>query len=357
MSQSDFPSVRELLELLVRAPGPPGQEGAVRDVLIPLLEQFQLTHQTDAKGNLLVGFMDQLPDRPEIVVTAHLDEIALMVTGIEMDGGLSVTALGGAHPWKWGEGPVEILARETLPGVLSFGSIHTTSPISAAQQTREGHPLTWNAARILTGLSARKLTEAGVRPGTRAVIARSRRTIVDLAEGWIASYFLDDRADLVSWILALVRLSQSPESRSRFASVLFAATASEEVGGEGAMYLLHERRPSICIALEIGPSTPDAPFPVDANPTVWVTDSFATSSPADLDMLADIGASLGFDLRFHAVTRGGSDASCAASRGLCARPITLAFAAENSHGFEIMHQDAPENLASLLAATLYRLTG
>jgi putative aminopeptidase FrvX len=57
----------------------------------------------------------------------------------------------------------------------------------------------------------------------------------------------------------------------------------------------------------------------------------------------------------QALTRGGSDASCAASRGLCARPVTLAFGAENSHGFEIMHRDAPGNLARLLVAYLGRL--
>lgn len=356
MSQSDFPSVRELLELLVRAPGPPGQEDAVREALIPVLERLNLTYETDPKGNLLVGFGERLPDRPDIVVTAHLDEIALLVTSIEGDGSLSVTALGGAYPWKWGEGPVEVLARETLPGVLSFGSIHTTSPISAAQQAREGRALTWSSARILTGLSPRRLKEAGVRPGTRAVIARSRRTLWDLADGQVASYFLDDRADLVSWMRALAVLSDAPEMRQRFGNVLFAATASEEVGGEGALYLLHEYRPPVCIALEIGPSTPDAPFPVDANPTVWVTDTFATSAPADLDLLAELGTLLGLNLRFHAVTRGGSDASCAASKGLCARPITIAFAAENSHGFEIMHRDAPENLTVLLVALLHRLT-
>lgn len=356
MSHSDFPTRRELLEMLVRAPGPPGQEDAVRDVLSPLVERLRLTGETDAKGNLLVGFGERLPDRPDIVVAAHLDEIALLVTGIDGDGGLYVTPLGGAHPWKWGEGPVEILGREILPGVLSFGSIHTTSPISAAQQARDGRAVTWASARILTGLSPGGLKEAGVRPGTRVVIARSRRTVWDLAGDWIASYFLDDRADLVAWMRALQVLSESPEIRARFGNVLFAATTSEEVGGEGALYLMHERRPAVCIALEIGPSTPDAPFPVDANPTVWVTDTFATSAPADLDLLAEVGASLGLNPHFHAVTRGGSDASCAASKGLCARPITIAFAAENSHGFEIMHQDAPENLACLLVALLYRLT-
>ena len=35
-----------------------------------------------------------------LVVTAHLDEIALMVTGIGHDGKIGVGPLGGVHPWK-----------------------------------------------------------------------------------------------------------------------------------------------------------------------------------------------------------------------------------------------------------------
>jgi putative aminopeptidase FrvX len=35
--------------------------------------------------------------------------------------------------------------------------------------------------------------------------------------------------------------------------------------------------------------------------------------------------------------------------------VTIGFPAQNSHGFEIMHRDAPENLARLLVAYLQRL--
>ena len=60
---------------------------------------------------------------------------------------------------------------------------------------------------------------------------------------------------------------------------------------------------------------------------------------------------------FRPCRAAGSDASCAASHGLVARPITLAFAAENSHGYEIMHRNAVPNLAALLTATLQEVDG
>ncbi|MES2464875.1 MAG: M20/M25/M40 family metallo-hydrolase [Armatimonadota bacterium] len=350
-----LPDSISLLSSLVALPGPPGQEAAVRDFVAQQLSVLGCRHETDAKGNLRTGLPGYpLPQKPRIVVTAHLDEIALLVSAVLADGSLLVQPLGGAFPWKWGEGPVAILARgeSLMPGVLSFGSIHTLSPASAIQQSREGHALTWEMATVKTGLSEADLIEKGVRPGSRVVIAPSRRTLTEIGNGeLICSYFLDDRADVVSWLLALEMLSG--ENLTNGGDILFVASASEEVGGEGALFLMQDIRPDICVALEIGPSTPDAPVTISATPTVWVTDSYSTMSPTDLDLLEKAAESSGIGpLQWQAMTRGGSDASCAASHGLCARPVTLAFPAENSHGFEIMHRDAPETLARLLVAYL-----
>jgi putative aminopeptidase FrvX len=60
-------------------------------------------------------------------------------------------------------------------------------------------------------------------------------------------------------------------------------------------------------------------------------------------------------LQFQALSRGGSDASCAASHGLCGRPITLGLPMQNSHGYEIMHPGAMSELARLLVALIDRL--
>jgi putative aminopeptidase FrvX len=341
----------ELLACLVALPGPPGQEDAVRAFIAERVQEMGLSARTDAKGNLLVSPVAAAETSPRIVVTAHLDEIALQVTGMRSGGELAVSPLGGAHPWKWGEGPVTIMAgSDLLPGVLSFGSIHTTSPFSAAQQARDGRPLVWDAAQVLTGLTPKELRFHKVCPGTRVVLAPERRKLFPIGGDLIGSYFLDDRADLVAWLLALETVKTMPGAEQ----VLFAATASEEVGGHGALYLMQNFRPDICVALEIGPSTPDAPFPVDDQPTVWAADGFAASDPRDLEIVASAAKDVGLLPHFHVVTRGGSDATCAASHGLCARPITLAFAAENSHGFEVMHRNAPVQLARLLSAVLPR---
>ena len=346
----------ELVRELTALTGPPGQEDAVREAVAAHAERLGCAYATDARGNLLLSLpgAERLPDAPDIIVMAHLDEIALLVVRVEAGGWLVVTSLGGAFPWKWGEGPVLILAPAgPLNGVLSVGSIHTNDPHSPAAAAREW-ALTWADTRVFTGLTVNALAENGVRAGTRVVLHPDRRTWTEVGE-FVASPFLDDRADLAAMLLTLESLAEDTGGLDP-KRVLFAATVAEEVGGHGALWLLRQRPATVGIALEIGPRVPESPFVLDDQPTVWVNDSYSAMSAADVDLVARAAARVGLAPHFQALSRGGSDASCAASHGLVARPITLAFAAENSHGYEIMHRNAVPNLSALLGAVLSEVT-
>jgi len=217
------------------------------------------------------------------------------------------------------------------------------------------HPVTEGRAvygGVDTGLQRDQLP-AGVRPGARVVLARERRNVRRYGAGGqrIAAPFLDDRVDLVAWIQALLRLRNDGKGDG----VLFAATTSEELGGHGALWLLGGLRPTVCIALEIAPIAPDNDLVVDRTPTCWAADGYAPANPEDLQLVDDAARACGTGVVFHALTRGGSDASCAAAAGLCARPITLAVPVANSHGLEIMHREAPDALARLAVEVVHRV--
>ena len=211
---TNLPNASTLLAALVALPGPPGQEEAVREYVRAQTQTLGFSNaRTDAKGNLLICVSgEENAGAPDVVVTAHMDEIALMVTGVFADGVLSVSALGGAHPWKWGEGPVEILGRDgaIIPGILGFGGIHTNHPAAVVSRARSGEGVTWDMARVVTGLSADALAVQGVRVGSRVCVARSRRSIFPLGGNLIGSYFFDDRADIAAWLLALQTLRENP---------------------------------------------------------------------------------------------------------------------------------------------------
>ena len=341
----------DLIREFIAIPGPPGQEAAIAAAFATHARNLGFQPESDAKGNVLVNIPGQAAgELPRVVVTAHLDEIALMVQRIAEEGWVDVVALGGAYPWKWGEQPVQILALDgPLDGILSFGSIHTNAPESVAQQARSG-PLIWPQARVFTPHTGRKLWDKGVRPGSRVALHPDIRTLRELGQ-FVSGYFLDDRADLAAMLLAMESLKETPPK----ADVLFSGTAAEEVGGEGASYLMHRIQPEICVALEIGPRVPESPFEIDEEPTIWVTDSFASIHSEDMRILADVCREIGQNPHWQPLSRGGSDASAAAQKGLAARPVTLGLPVENSHGYEIMHRSAPRELARLLVAYLARV--
>ena len=341
----------ELIRWLVGLVGPSGEEKAVREALAERVRSLGYDPETDAKGNLLVSLPGD-PSLPNIVVTAHLDEIALIITGIEEDGKIRVAAVGGTYTWKWGEGPVEILAGTSLvTAILSYGGIHTNHEDSVVEKARHA-PLPWKHGYLFTGMDSERLKAAGVRVGLRVVLARSRRQVTEFGD-FVAAYFLDDRADLAVWLMALEALKNVPGTTRP--AITFAATASEEVGAEGALFLLRKRPADICIALEIGPKTTDTDLPIDANTTIWVRDGYAAMEAIDGELLTRCCEEIGMTPHWQYLSRGGSDASCAAALGLTARPVTFGLPVENSHGYEIMHRDAPGEMLRLLLAYLERV--
>lgn len=340
----------DLLRDLIALYGPPGEEKAVREWLLDRVRGLGYAPESDVKGNVLVRIGDPQASAT-VLVTAHMDEIALMITKIESDGKIRVAASGGVFTWKWGEGPVDILTRHgSVPAILSYGCIHTNAKESVVEFARS-NALPWERAYLFTGKSKAEQEAAGVRPGLRVVLGAARRVVTEFGDH-IASYFLDDRADLLVWLIALDALRY--ESTLPL-NLLFAATASEEVGGEGAQFIMRRHAVDICVALEIGPKTPEADFPIDANPTIWVRDGYAAMEAVDGELLTEVCTRYDVTPHWQYLSRGGSDASCAASKGWVARPVTLGFPVENSHGYEIMHRDAPAELARLLLAYLKAL--
>jgi putative aminopeptidase FrvX len=175
---------RDLLQELLSTYGPCGQEDAVREVcrreLGPLVDEMW----TDAAGNLvgLIRGGDDTGDAPVVRVMAHMDELSMLVKRVERDGSLHVTQLGTMYPGNFGLGPVAVLGdRETLCGVLTLGSEHTTKESQRIWETKPDQgdkALDWLHVYVFTGRTPEQLAHAGVRPGTRVCIDRSKRTLV-----------------------------------------------------------------------------------------------------------------------------------------------------------------------------------
>ncbi len=84
-----------LLKRLCAADGISGDEGAVRRLIVEEIKDFADEIRVDNPGNLLVHKKGRQPARARLMLSAHMDEVGLMVTDITADGYLRFDEVGG----------------------------------------------------------------------------------------------------------------------------------------------------------------------------------------------------------------------------------------------------------------------
>src|SRR5574341_853809 len=104
------------LMALSAAPGPSGHEAPIREVIRRAWQGLADDFQTDPLGSLTATLPGTgKPPRRRTLVTAHMDEIALMVT--HHDGAfVRVTAVGGIDRRVLLSQPVIVHGQRPLPG-------------------------------------------------------------------------------------------------------------------------------------------------------------------------------------------------------------------------------------------------
>ncbi|HZQ32516.1 MAG TPA: peptidase M42, partial [Mycobacterium sp.] len=128
---------RDLLQELLWAYGPCGQEEAVRAICRRELESSVDDMWVDEAGNLVGHIRGSREDTSATRVLAHMDELSMLVKRVESDGTLHLTPLGTMYPGNFGLGPVAVLGDEqTVIGVLTVGSEHTTKESQRIWETK-----------------------------------------------------------------------------------------------------------------------------------------------------------------------------------------------------------------------------
>ncbi|HEY9737675.1 MAG TPA: M20/M25/M40 family metallo-hydrolase, partial [Trichocoleus sp.] len=257
------------IESLVMCHSPSGAECEINQFLIEAFDALGVEHWRDDADNIIA----KIPGRDEveaaaqnrpsraIAITAHKDEIGAIVKTVHEDGKISVRRLGGAFPWVYGEGVVDLLGdQKTVSGILCFGSRHVSHE-SPQKSLQEGQSVAWENAWIETCQTADELTQAGVRPGTRMVVGKHRKRPFRMGDT-IASYTLDNKAS-VAILLALAERLKQP-SQQPPVTVYLVASAKEEVGALGALYFTQRHSLEALVALEICPFSEE--YPIEAGP-------------------------------------------------------------------------------------------
>ena len=85
----------ELIQTLVSAHGPSGNEGGIRAAIQKLAAPYGGEASTDTMGNLTIH---KPGPGPKVMLCAHMDSIGFIVTHMEKEGFLRVGKLGGVAP-------------------------------------------------------------------------------------------------------------------------------------------------------------------------------------------------------------------------------------------------------------------
>jgi len=337
----DHPALK-LFRQLLAVPSPSGREERLAGVVRGRLDHLGYAHETDGAGNVTVRLAGKDAAARSLILAAHMDEIAMVVTGVEEDGRLKVARSGGLHLAKIGEGPVEIVGDEgILTGVLSMGSMH--------RPDADSRQITWEDVHILTGLTAEQLRQAGVRPGSTAVPARFRcgpMTFGDEADPLVAAWTFDDRMGVV----ALLRLLETvlEEGITPGTPTLVCFTVHEEGGCHGAKVLAQRERPEVFIAIDGCPIPPGSGLALDGRPATWSKDSHGHFDQQLVRALCAAARAAGTELYTPVYAAAGSDASAVYAVGAAERVATVGHVRENSHGFEVARLSVFDNLLGTL---------
>lgn len=229
-----------LLKELCETPGAPGREDRIREIVARELGPLCDEVSTDAIGNV-IG-VRRGSRGGTLMLAAHMDEIAFMVSHVSDKGFLHFVPLGGFDPKTLAAQRVVVHGREDLPGVLGVRPIHLQ------EEEDRKRPPRLEDFFIDVGLPAEKVKER-VRPGD--VVTRERE-LVPVGDLLCGKSF-DDRVGLFVMIEAL------RAARPGLMDVHVVASAQEEVGLRGAQAATWHVRPDVAIALDVTIAN-DVPF-------------------------------------------------------------------------------------------------
>lgn len=338
----EFDALFDAIAALVMHHSPSGAESEIDRFLIEQFQQRGCDCWLDPAGNAIAKIPGRDSSR-SIAITAHKDEIGAIVKRVGEAGRVEVRRLGGAYPWVYGEGVVDLLGdRQTISGILSFGSRHVSheSPQKAQQ---EDQTVRWEDAWIETKQSSEELEAAGIRPGTRMVIGKHRKQPFRLND-YIASYTLDNKASIA------ILLGLAEHLRDPAVDTYLVASSKEEVGAVGALYFTQHQRLDALIALEICPLSSEYPIEDGEAPVLLAQDGYGLYDDELTAQLQQAADQVNRPVQIATISGFGSDGSIAMKNGHVPRAACLSFPTQNTHGYEIAHLGAIANCITILKA-------
>ncbi len=213
--------LRECLEELSSVPSVSGFEDSFSTLIRSFIAEKVDQITEDVLGNVVAFRKGNGRKKMKLLFEAHLDQIGLMITGIEENGIFRFAGIGGVNPLTLYGKRVRILTSEGLYGVIGM-----TPPHLMKEEDREKiEPV--EKLHIDAGFRSREEAKRHVDVGDVVVVDQRSQV---LAKGHYSGSGLDNKAGVLTLISAVHAL----EHMQLYHDAYFLFAVQEEVGLRGA---------------------------------------------------------------------------------------------------------------------------
>jgi putative aminopeptidase FrvX len=292
-----------LLQQLSEAPGPPGAEGAVRAIMVPMMQPLATKLSYGGMGSVVaqVGTTG-----PRIMVDAHMDELGGMVRRIAPNGTLTMQMLGG-----WLD---QALVDQRWIILGSKGPVHAATGIRDIHVLpAEDRSKVFPRDSLFLDIGAKDAAEAaamGVEPGD-PVVPDSPFLVLNGTQNYLGKAW-DDRIGCAVLLETMQRLAKLPHPNQIF----FVATTQEEIGLRGAKAAADVVKPDVGLAIEGGITgdvylghPEETQVKLGAGPGIFLYDTSALPNRKLVTLVQKTAAAKGIPLQEDLVQGYGDDSS------------------------------------------------
>lgn len=277
---------QNLLQTLVETPGPSGSEHLIRQKIEQEVRDYADEVSTDALGNLIVRKGSKGEGGKRVMVSAHVDEIGLMVTHIDDNGFARFIMIGGVSPYTCLGG--RVLFMNGTQGVIGLERLDKDEKPSLEKMF------------IDSGASSKEDCKISV-----GDVCGFERPFLDLGKRLVAKS-MDDRVAVAVAIEALKRIDSTPNE------IFFVFSVQEEVGIRGAITAAYGVDPEVGIAVDVT-RTGDTPksnkmeVALGKGPAIKVRDSSFIADPKVVNWMVREAKEQGMPYQMEVLEAGGTD--------------------------------------------------
>lgn len=217
--------------------GVSGEETNASKAALELLKEYTDEAEVDSFGNVIGFLRSKNENAKTIMLDAHIDQIGMIVTGIDDKGFIRFSRCGGIDLRSVSAQIVTVHGKEEILGVVGSKPPHLEKADEAKKISKIEEMF------IDVGMTKEEAEEK-ISLGDKITINAS---YIELLNGKVAMTALDDRAGVASILAALEIL----KGRELPMNVAVCFSGKEETGGQGARVASYRITPDIAIAVDV----------------------------------------------------------------------------------------------------------